>query len=285
MPRDTSRISITAHSTGYTWFANGLSPRPFATRPGVFFYHSQRPWMVLANRVLGISDLETGLLQRHLVLDHLLSAAIRDLGVSQVLEPACGLSPRGWRFMRRSLPEGFRYVEADLPGMAERKRGLLARTGDMPPGHVVADCDVFAGGELSLESVAGRHLAPGVPTAVVMEGLVNYFPTPVMTGVWGRVAGILSSLGGGLYLTDNLMHPNGHPMGFLIPAWLRLVAVVARGRMHTHFSGPEEARRTFASAGFSQTLVHAPEDFRGVLPLPQSRLASFVSVIEARVSG
>jgi hypothetical protein len=40
---DSARISPTAHYTGYTWLANGLSDPAFATPSGRFLYRASRP--------------------------------------------------------------------------------------------------------------------------------------------------------------------------------------------------------------------------------------------------
>ena len=44
-------------------------------------------------------------------IDTLLESAIEDCGVSQVIEVAAGLSPRGWRFARRN-GDRLDYIEA-----------------------------------------------------------------------------------------------------------------------------------------------------------------------------
>ena len=44
-----------------------------------------------------------------------------------MLELACGLSPRGFRFTRK-YGGRIRYVEADLPAMAARKKGSVKTT-------------------------------------------------------------------------------------------------------------------------------------------------------------
>jgi hypothetical protein len=45
---DSARISPTAHYTGYTWLANGLSDPAFATPSGQFLYRALAP----ANKLL-----------------------------------------------------------------------------------------------------------------------------------------------------------------------------------------------------------------------------------------
>ena len=62
--------------------------------------------------------------------------------MTQVVEVACGLSPRGWRFAQR-YGERITYVEADLPGMAARKRAALDRIGCLSDHHRVVAVDAL----------------------------------------------------------------------------------------------------------------------------------------------
>ncbi len=98
-------------------------------------YESLRPWMI-TSRALGGMGLEHYLLTRHRAIDALLERAIEQHGITQVVEVACGLSPRGWRFAQR-YGDRITYIEADLPAMAERKRRALERMGSLGPTHRV----------------------------------------------------------------------------------------------------------------------------------------------------
>ena len=95
--------------------------------------------------MLGRGTLEGYLLARHRAIDALLERAIDQHGVTQVMEVACGLSPRGWRFARRygerldvhrdrSARDGgaqARGTRADrvAPRAPPRRRARRARTG------------------------------------------------------------------------------------------------------------------------------------------------------------
>jgi O-methyltransferase involved in polyketide biosynthesis len=68
----------------------------FATKQGFAFYQLLRPIEVLAKRFIG-SDIKTTLLQRHQLIDRELTKLIQQHPDLQILELACGLSPRGWR--------------------------------------------------------------------------------------------------------------------------------------------------------------------------------------------
>ncbi len=281
---DTSRISITALHTGYTWYANGLSHEALTTRRGRILYESAKPWMKIGNVVLGISDLETSLLQRHIMMDHFLEKAIRDSGVKQVLELACGLSPRGYRFKRKSEFHDLRYVEADLPDMARRKKALLENAGLLSESHRVVPVNILSqNGDMSLESLARVHLDPGVPTAVITEGIINYFDRATMEPLWGRIGNLLGDYSGGVYISDNMPHQRGHVFYPLLLTWNWIVALIARGKMHMHFHSDQETEEFFTGLEFTHAKVHSPEAFFGTLPIPESRVPGFLRIIEAKV--
>ncbi|MFC1849634.1 hypothetical protein ACFL27_05435, partial [candidate division CSSED10-310 bacterium] len=94
-----ARVSLTAHYTSYVWFRNQLSHQAFVTPYGQLSYYSLLPLMWLCKNILGLADFETMLLQRHVIIDHLLEKAVAESGIRQVFELASGFSPRGFRFM------------------------------------------------------------------------------------------------------------------------------------------------------------------------------------------
>src|SRR5438128_1497621 len=101
-------ISPTAHYTGYVWFVHGQSHEAFATRKGRLMYHALRGPNVVAHAAK-LPTLEGMLLARHQLIDLRLSAAIDAGEISQVVEIAAGLSPRGWRF-RKKYGDRITYV-------------------------------------------------------------------------------------------------------------------------------------------------------------------------------
>jgi O-methyltransferase involved in polyketide biosynthesis len=104
-------ISPTAHYTGYVWARNGLSHPELASTEGRILFDALWPTMAVTGRLTGYS-LEPYLLARHRAIDALLARAIEGGEVGQAIEVACGLSPRGWRFVNR-YPD-LTHVEADL---------------------------------------------------------------------------------------------------------------------------------------------------------------------------
>ena len=166
---DTSRISVSAHYTGYIWYKHGLSARGFVTRAGQFANATLAPVNALLRALAG-ADIDIFLLQRHSVIDHQVKELIEKEGVTQVVELACGLSPRGYR-LKQAYPQ-LRYIEGDLPGMAARKKALLEEVG-LVEGHEVRECNILnADGPASIGALLS-DLDPTQPTLIITEGLVT----------------------------------------------------------------------------------------------------------------
>lgn len=277
---DTSRISPTAHYTGYVWAANGLSMPALATSRGRLLYGVLRPANA-ALRALGASSLEDALLARHRVLDHLLCEAIEAGRVGQVVEVAAGLSPRGALLSARH--PGCRYVEGDLPAMAASKRARLERAGCTQDNLEVVELDALAeGGPASLDAVLAG-LDPALGTAVVTEGLVNYFPEDAVRGIWRRVAAGLRRFPHGLYLSD--LHTADDARRVLgARPFRRALSVFARGAVHFPFATGADAVAALEDAGFASATAEHAGDRAATLPVEPPRRSAFVRVVVATTS-
>src|SRR3954470_24127171 len=191
-------IGPTAHYTAHVWARNDLSHPELDTDQGKALYLAAAlPQLPL--HLLGQPTIEDVLLARHIIIDALLEEAIAEGRVCQVLEVACGMSPRGWRFTERHAD--LVYVEADLPDMAAVKRRALERIG-RPARHRVAELDALAEtGPQSLEAVAAS-LDPAVGLAIITEGLLSYLPRAAVLQLWQNFATTLRGFSDGLYLAD-----------------------------------------------------------------------------------
>lgn len=278
---DTSSISFTALYTGHVWAANGLSAPAFQTRTGRLFYHALAPFEYVGGKLFG-GNIRTFLLQRHYLIDHLVEQAIAEDGVTQILEIACGLSPRGYRFCQRH-PQ-LTYIEADLPDMADRKQRLLARTGSLSSRHQALPLNIFAQHtDDSLEGVLQAHFDPGKPVLVITEGLVNYFDLPSVEIFWRRLRVALQHFPAGIYLTDNYPLLDDHPFRRTMSALRDMLGAVSRSKVSFHFGSDREAQTHFELLGFTSAQVHDPSHYYAQLPIPRSRGTPFVRIIEARV--
>lgn len=280
-PIDTSSISFTALYTGQVWRANGLSSPEFGTGMGRFFYHAMAPFEWAGRGLVG-GNIRTFLLQRHLLIDHRVHTAIEEGGVEQVLEIACGLSPRGTRFCRQ-YPK-LHYIEADLPDMAARKRKLLEHEGLLNDRHEVVSCNILARDAAdSLDAVLSRF-DTSKPVLVITEGLVNYFSLETISQFWSHLAEALGRFPAGTYLTDNYPLYYGMPFYRTLRTLGNMLGAISRSEVSFHFGSDEEARDCFRDAGFDELLIHNPRDYYDQLPMPHSRGNPMVRVMEGRVT-
>jgi O-methyltransferase involved in polyketide biosynthesis len=251
-------ISPTAHYTGYVWARNGLSNREFETVEGRVLFEALQPAMRV-NSVLGRGTLESYLLARHRAIDRALERAIDEHGITQVIEVAAGLSPRGWRFHQR-YGERITYIEADLAGMAERKRRALERLGSLSEQHQVRVLDALKdSGAESLPAVAGE-LDPECGLAIITEGLLGYLPTDSVLEIWARFAGVLQGFASGRYVSD--IHI-GAVQDTTIRAFRLLLSIFVRGRVHLHFQSPGEVADALREAGFTSAEVRLAAELAG----------------------
>jgi O-methyltransferase involved in polyketide biosynthesis len=278
---DSSSISFTAYYTSEVWRQHDLSAPAFDTREGKALYWLGRPVELFAEYILGVSN-DVMLLQRHLIIDDVVRRAIREDGVTQIIEIACGLSPRGTRFCAE-FPE-LHYLEADLPGMAAHKQKLLNDNGLLDNRHRVCAINILEeNGSDALNTVFRRELDPSRKTLVITEGLVNYFDLPTIRGFWRRLAEALRLFPTGRYITDLYPDFKWHPVTRFVDTFIHGLAFATRSRVSLHFGSEAAIRQGFRDCGFQDTVVHIPESYYGVLPIPVQRLSSLVRVIENRV--
>jgi O-methyltransferase involved in polyketide biosynthesis len=263
------RIGPTAHYTGYVWARNGLSHRELATTEGRILFDSLQPTM-LASRALGGPTLEEYLLARHRAIDARLERAIEHGQVSQVIEVAAGLSPRGWRFAQR-YGERLLYIEADLPDMAARKRAALERMGSLGVRHRVREVDALRDddGPGSLQSVLAE-LDGRAGLAIVTEGLLGYLAPDAVAGMWRRFATGLERFASGRYISDVHM---GGAVTPPVRAFRVLLSGFVRGRVYLHFDSPDEAVAALREAGFAEAEVRPAAAVVDGPQRPNSRLA------------
>lgn len=249
-------ISPTAHYTGFVWAHYGLGPRELATSEGSIAFWALEPAMAAARRV-GIPTLAEGLVARHSAINDLLRQAIEDGTVSQVVEIASGLSPRGCVF-HDEFGTDLVYVEADLPDMAGVKRAKLESMGSVDEFHRVVDVDALADeGPLSLGSVFAA-LDPTRGTAVITEGLLPYLAESDVRDLWRRIATEGTRFADLRYISDAYlgtdMSGNIERLGFSV-----LRALVRTG-VYRHFDDAPDAVRVLLDAGFAEAEVFDPSD-------------------------
>ena len=276
---DSARISPTAHYTSYVWFLHGLSHPALTTWLGATLHAALVPLNDAYDRLADHPGLDSMLLARHRVIDHLLQTEVAAGRVGQVLEVAAGLSGRGYRFTH-TFPE-LRYVEADLPDMVAYKRRALERAGLRGRDHTVVEIDALEDtGPASLPAVAAAHLDPARGTALVTEGLLGYFERATVEAMWRRFAAALRGFPRSLYLAD--LHLAADVTGLWAAEAFRTgLSLFARGAVHVDFETAEDTVAALRAAGFREAALHRPGDVASV-DVPDRARRHLVCMIEAR---
>lgn len=273
-----ARISPTAHYTGQVWVRHGLSDPAFATREGARLHRLLSPIMA-GSRALGGPTIDAMLLGRHRLIDHLLTEAIEAGEVTQVIEVAAGLSPRGWRMTRRY--PALRYVEADLPAMAARKREVIARAAPAGPHHEIVEVDALAdAGPASIGAIADQ-LDPGRGAAIVTEGLLNYFPGEAVVKMWRRFGAALARFPAGRYLADLSLGEDAR--GVAAQLFLAALGAFVRGGTYVDFDDEAAAARELRIAGFARAALLRPADVPALVADLEPAGVRKVRIIDARV--
>lgn len=269
-------ISPTAHYTGEVWRRNDLSHPWLATLEGRVMFESLHPLMSMSHAVGGPS-LETYLVARHLAIDRLLERAIERHGITQVVEVAAGMSPRGWRFSNR-YGDRLTYIEGDLPAMAQRKRHALDRIGSLSAHHRVEDLDVLRENDPahpgSLAAVA-EGLDAGQGVAIITEGLLGYLPTDAVVRLWEQFAGTLAAFPAGHYISDLHLGSATSP---LVRVFRLGLAAFVRGRVHLHFDEAADAEEELRACGFATASVRPAAR---LAELPLDSRGSMAHILEA----
>ncbi|WP_038346015.1 class I SAM-dependent methyltransferase [Acinetobacter sp. A47] len=267
-------ISFTAHYTGYIWYQMGISHPALATTKGKTLATLVHPIESWAEKYVG-GSMRSTLKQRHTMLDHSLEQLIRQHPDLQVLEIACGLSPRGWWF-RQHYPE-ITYRELDLPDMAATKQAALQQIEQNAEDVLSVDLftDAFAD--------AFEVFDPQRPLVVISEGLINYFEKPLLQQLIRAIAHYGQDFKALHYLTDIYPEPTQNKLASIIWNSSRLLKWMSRSAFSFHFKTPAEIEQFFHAADFHQVTVQQPKQFfEQATPDPlQPHLGDLVWVIQA----
>jgi O-methyltransferase involved in polyketide biosynthesis len=275
--RGPESISPTAHYTGHVWRRNDLSHEELGTVEGRLLFDALAPAMMFS-RLAGGPTLEGMLLARHRIIDDVLASAIDDGHISQVVEIACGMSPRGWRFARR-YGDRITYVEADLPEMAERKRRALEQIGSIGDAHRVAEVDALQDtGPRSLSAIA-ETLDRRRGLAIITEGLLTYFGDEDVRAMLHRFAAVLQRFGSSLYLAD--IRLGGVDRSVMERAFQIALSSFVQRSVHRHFDGEAEAAEALRVAGFEQVELHRADTHPAAGAAANDPAAERIHIIEA----
>ena len=245
-------ISFTAHYTGYIWYSMGISHPVFATSKGKFLAKVLHPLESWAEKHVG-GSMRTTLKQRHSIIDDQLTQLIQQHPDLQILEIACGLSPRSWNF-RQKFPQ-ITYRELDLPDMAKIKTQALQKLDSEAPEVLTAD--IFTHDfEKIFHTFDSKH-----PLVIISEGLINYFDKTLLNKLLQGMTEYGQDFTELHYLTDIYPEPVKNKLANFIWSSSKLLKVMSRSSFTFHFINPPEVQSFFSHAGFNTVDVIQPLSF------------------------
>jgi O-methyltransferase involved in polyketide biosynthesis len=241
-------------------------------------FHGALALPFAVSRAVGGPTLEGVLLARHRIIDSILEEKIEG-GIGQVVEVACGMSPRGWRFSER-YGDRITYIEADLPAMARRKREALERMGSLGERHRVVEVDILRdGGPGSLEALADT-LDPAAGLAIVTEGLLTYLDGETVEAVWARIARVLTKFDRGVYLAD--LRLDAPDRSVPERAFALLLGAFVRGKVHAYGHEGATPEGALRNAGFERVQLHRGDKHPAAGEAGTDPAAAAIHIIEAQ---
>lgn len=246
-------ISFTAHYTGYIWYQMGISHPVFATSKGKFLASLVHPLETWAEKHVG-GSMRSTLKQRHTIIDQCLQSLIETHHNIQILEIACGLSPRGWTF-RKNHPNLI-YRELDLPDMAATKQYALSKIEKNSP--EVFAIDLFSDTFIDIF----QQFDTNKPLVIISEGLINYFELDVLAELIIKLSKHGKSFPAFYYLTDIYPEPIKNKLAHFIWSSSKLLKWISRSSFRFHFQNPLETILFFKQAGFQKIRVIQPQTLK-----------------------
>ncbi len=275
---ESENVSPTAYATGYFWYRHGLSHEGLLIPEGRRADRGFR-FLIRLVRMLSGVNIDAMMLARHKGIDAMLSRDIASGKVTQVIELAAGLSPRGWRITKK-FGGKVNYVETDLPRMAALKHRLLGAAKLYGPKHRVVTVNALKSkGKDSLEALAAS-LDPKAGVAIITEGLMSYLDPASAEGLWRRIAAVLQGFPYGVYLSDMYLRQDRYGLGMQL--FRSFIQRRVRGRMHVHFQTSEEAVEKLTALGFGHVTLHEPRSIPETRELGSVPGGDRVRVLEAR---
>jgi O-methyltransferase involved in polyketide biosynthesis len=158
---------------------------------------------------------------------------------------------------------------------------VLEAAGSLSDRHPVVTVDALADdGADSVAAICDQMFDRDRGVAILTEGLITYFSTEAVAGIWRRFASALEPFAAGLYLSDMTCDEDVDQIRGG-RAFRVLLNQLTRGRQHRYFSGADAVTAALREAGFADAKVHFAADFDELDVGDLSRTAR-VRIVEAR---
>ncbi|MEK7579086.1 MAG: class I SAM-dependent methyltransferase [Patescibacteria group bacterium] len=172
---------------------------------------------------------------------------LKESGITQILEIAAGLSPRG---LELSEDSRVTYVETDFSKLIEEKKQILSKFKKELPANIYFEpADALVYEELLL---ACKHFDEKKPIAVIHEGLLRYLSFEQKAVVAKNIHKILEKFGG-VWITPDISKKRMVQDSEVVAHGLRdkINEITGINIDNNLFDNEEHAVRFFSDLGFS----------------------------------
>ncbi|MBC7474209.1 MAG: class I SAM-dependent methyltransferase [Candidatus Sericytochromatia bacterium] len=242
---NSSKISPTAHITAHAWDMLGLSnAKYFVNQNFKFVFNIIRafglPYLVNKKNDYVYFMLEP----RHRAIEYFM---LSKFPYKQVVEFACGLSPRGMTFSEN--PE-FTYIESDLTDMLELKKSKVEKVYKdkkiKRPNHKFIEADLFLD---NLSEKISPLLTKDEKTVIITEGLTIYYDMESLKKIFSNIAKLLKKNGGGVYITD-IYHEEDMKRNIFNNSVMNLALKFLQIKFYMDIDNSDEGESFFRECGF-----------------------------------
>lgn len=185
---------------------------------------------------------------RRIALSEDLDKMIKKYAPEQIIELACGYSPRGLIMSLKN--RGLTYIESDFSSVIDKKRDIIntilkGNKIKLSKNHHFVKIDSIGD---DLEKSLGKVIDKNKKTLILSEGFVSYLNKQEHDFLIEKITSLLSKVKHGAYLG----HESKFKMlnGFIGKILLFYRNVISKTKSNKHFNNAEEIKRYFQNKGF-----------------------------------
>ncbi|MFN8575307.1 MAG: class I SAM-dependent methyltransferase [Candidatus Sericytochromatia bacterium] len=242
---ESARISPTANITAHAWDMLGISNAQYFVNPNFKLIFNLIRSIGLPYLINKKNDYVYFMLEpRHRAIDYFM---LTKFSYKQIIELACGFSPRGMTFAEN--PE-FTYIESDLPDIINTKKVKVEEVYKNKKlkrnNHKFIESDVFSD---NLKEKFLPLLNKNEKTVVITEGLTIYYDMEHLKTIFKNICNLLKASGGGVYITD-IYHEEDLKRNFFNNKVMSYAVKFLRTEFRSDIDNSEEGESFLRECGF-----------------------------------
>jgi O-methyltransferase involved in polyketide biosynthesis len=257
-----TRISPTAHATSYAWDLLDIPYSKYFTDPNYKLFFKILRFFAFPYFANKKNDYIYFMLEpRHRAIDYFITSKFP---YNQIIEFACGLSPRGMKFAE---DKEITYIESDLPKMLEMKKQkveeIYQKKNIKRPNHQFIATDLLTD---NVSEVVSPLINKNEKLIVITEGLTPYFDMEHLKKIFINIYRILKDNGGGVYITD-IYHEEDMARNILNNKIMSTAVKLIKADFHLDIDNGDEGEAFFKECGFDFVEMINPLHFSKQLAL------------------